>query len=199
MIWNRAWRTPSRPRAAEGAARGEDSQLRHGALRFGLLVLVLAVLWGLWEGWHWIGTHYDLTWPFPVNDITMPHLHRIVQALFQPAQVNGPWLIDILWHASLFTAKEALVGFALGARVRVRGRGAALAVALDRARRDPLRRRLADRAAARDRADGRRRARHEGRHRLGLGRDPRRVPDLLPGHDQRPARPRLGRPARASS
>ena len=83
--------------------------------RAGLLVLVLAVLWGMWEGWRWIGTHYRLTWPFPVNDVTMPHLHRIVQALFQPAQVNGPWLIDILWHASLFTAKEAAVGFALGA------------------------------------------------------------------------------------
>ena len=55
----------------------------------------------------------------------MPHLHRIVQALFEPAQVNGPWLIDILWHASLFTAKEALLGFAIGALVRLRDRGAA--------------------------------------------------------------------------
>src|SRR6266511_737627 len=81
------------------------------------LVAVLAALWGLWEGWHWIGTHFDLTWPFAVNDITMPHLHRIVQALFEPAQVNGPWLIDILWHASLFTAKESAVGFALGALI----------------------------------------------------------------------------------
>src|SRR5581483_1278113 len=96
------------------------------ALRRGsLLVLVLAVLWGLWEGWHWIGTHFALTWPFEVNDVTMPHLHRIVQALFQPAQVNGPWLIDILWHAALFTAKESAVGFALGAAI-----GFAIAVVL---------------------------------------------------------------------
>jgi NitT/TauT family transport system permease protein len=85
------------------------------AKRAGLLVLVLAVLWGLWEGWHWVGTHFHLTWPFPVNDTTMPHLHRIVHALFQPAQVEGPLLITILWHSSLFTAKEALVGFAIGA------------------------------------------------------------------------------------
>jgi NitT/TauT family transport system permease protein len=93
--------------------------------RIGFFVIVLAVLWGVWEGWHWIGTHYHLTWPFPVNDVTMPHLHRIVQALFQPAQVNGPWLIDILWHASLFTAKEALLGLALGAVI-----GFSIAVAL---------------------------------------------------------------------
>src|SRR5262245_34516695 len=80
---------------------------RDAAVRVALLVVVLAVLWGLWEGWRWIGTHFELTWPFPVNNVTMPHLHRIVEALFQPAQTNGPWLIDILWHASLFTAKEA--------------------------------------------------------------------------------------------
>ena len=70
-----------------------------------------------------------LTWPFPVNDVTMPHLHRIVQALFEPAQVNGPWLIDILWHASLFTAKECVVGFLLGALI-----GFAIAVALSQSR-----------------------------------------------------------------
>src|SRR5690348_6388685 len=76
---------------------------------------VLGVLWGLWEGWHWIGTHFKLTWPFPVNDVTMPHLHRIVQALFQPAQANGPSLLHVLLNASAFTAKEAALGFALGA------------------------------------------------------------------------------------
>jgi len=99
--------------------------LRRGAL----LVVVLAALWGLWEGWHWVGTHFALTWPFTVNDITMPHLHRIVQALFQPAQVNGPWLLQILWHASLFTAKESAVGLALGAAI-----GFAIAVVLSQSR-----------------------------------------------------------------
>jgi len=99
--------------------------LRRGAL----LVVVLAALWGLWEGWHWVGTHFALTWPFTVNDITMPHLHKIVQALFQPAQVNGPWLLQILWHASLFTAKESAVGLALGAAI-----GFAIAVVLSQSR-----------------------------------------------------------------
>jgi NitT/TauT family transport system permease protein len=78
-------------------------------------LLVLGVLWGAWELWHWIGTRYRLTWPFPVNDVTMPHLHRIAQALFQPAQANGPSLLHVLVNASLFTAKEASLGFALGA------------------------------------------------------------------------------------
>ncbi|HET8895364.1 MAG TPA: ABC transporter permease subunit [Gaiellaceae bacterium] len=90
---------------------------------------MLAALWGLWEGWHWIGTHFALTWPFTVNDVTMPHLHRIVQALFQPAQVNGPWLLTILWHASLFTAKESILGLAIGGVV-----GFAIAVVLSQSR-----------------------------------------------------------------
>ena len=97
--------------------------------RAGTFVVLLGTLWGLWEGWHWIGTHFNLTWPFAVNDTTMPHLHRVVQALFQPTQINQPWLITILWHYSLFTAKEAAVGFALGAVV-----GFAIAVALSQSR-----------------------------------------------------------------
>src|SRR5438105_11579276 len=91
--------------------------LRRGARRAALLVVVLAVLWGLWEGWRGLGVHYGITWPFPVNDVTMPHLHSIVAELFQPSRVNGPLLITVLWHASLFTAKEAAAGFALGAVV----------------------------------------------------------------------------------
>jgi len=97
--------------------------------RAALLLVVLAVLWGIWEGWHWIGTRFALTWPFTVDDVTMPHLHRIVQALFQPAQVNGPWLLTILWHASLFTAKESLMGLAIGGIV-----GFAIAVVLSQSR-----------------------------------------------------------------
>jgi len=93
--------------------------------RIGMLVLLLAVLWGLWEGWRYVGIELDLTWPFPVNDTTMPHLHDIVHALFQPAQVNGPWLLTLLWHDSLFTLKESVLGFVLGTIV-----GFAIAVVL---------------------------------------------------------------------
>lgn len=99
--------------------------MKTAARQAGLLAIVLSALTGLWEGWHWIGTRFHLTWPFTVDDVTMPHLHRIVQALFEPAQVNGPWLIEILWHASLFTAKESVVGLVLGAVI-----GFAIAVVL---------------------------------------------------------------------
>jgi NitT/TauT family transport system permease protein len=98
---------------------------RQAAQRIGMLVLLLALLWGLWEGWRYLGTELDVTWPFPVNDTTMPHLHDIVHALFQPAQVNGPWLLTILWHDSLFTLKESVLGFLIGAAV-----GFAIAVVL---------------------------------------------------------------------
>ena len=103
--------------------------MRNAGKRVGVFVLVLGVIWALWEGWHWIGTRFKLTWPFPVNNVTMPHLHKIVEALFQPAQVNGPWLIQILWHNSLFTAKECVLGFLIGAIV-----GFLIAVALSQSR-----------------------------------------------------------------
>jgi NitT/TauT family transport system permease protein len=110
-------------------ARAGGARLRSLAGRGAMLLVVLGTLWGLWEGWHWIGTHFHLTWPFTVDDVTMPHLHRILQALFEPAQANGPWLIDILWHASLFTAKESAVGLLIGAVV-----GFAIAVVLSQSR-----------------------------------------------------------------
>ena len=67
--------------------------MRNALGRVGVFVLVLAVLWGLWEGWHAIGTELDLKWPFPVNDTTLPHVHTIVKALFEPSRTDGPLLI----------------------------------------------------------------------------------------------------------
>lgn len=85
--------------------------------RVALFPVVLAALWGLWEGYRaiWIATGW--TWPFAVSDLTLPHLHAIVAQLFEPSRVNGPSLIHVLFDASLFTAKEAAVGFAIGASV----------------------------------------------------------------------------------
>jgi NitT/TauT family transport system permease protein len=82
-----------------------------------LFVLVAAVLWGFWEGYRWLWTHEGWSWPFIVNDTSMPHLHSIFQALFDHARPGdvGPRLITILLESALFTAKEAAVGFALGA------------------------------------------------------------------------------------
>ena len=50
-----------------------------------MLVLVLAILWGLWEGYRWLWIREGWTWPFVVDDITMPPLQNIFGALFDPA------------------------------------------------------------------------------------------------------------------
>src|SRR2546423_8271064 len=80
-------------------------------------MLVLAMLWGLWEGYRWLWMREHWTWPFVVDDTSMPHLHRIFEALWAHARPGavGPRLITLLLKAALFTAKEAAVGFALGA------------------------------------------------------------------------------------
>ena len=85
--------------------------------RVALFVVVLGSLWGLWEGYRSLWIHQGWTWPFVVDNTTMPHIHDIFAALGRPSQTGGPLLGTLLWHAALFTAKEAAVGFALGAVV----------------------------------------------------------------------------------
>ncbi|HWQ25096.1 MAG TPA: ABC transporter permease subunit [Gaiellaceae bacterium] len=104
--------------ASAAGARGTlgRGRLRNAAERAGLFLAVLAVLWGLWEGFRAFGEAVDLrAGQFVVNDRTMPHLHDIVAQLFEPSRRNGPLLIGVLWDAALFTAKEAAAGFLLGA------------------------------------------------------------------------------------
>lgn len=86
-------------------------------VRLGTLALVLAGLWGVWEGYRWVWIETGWTRPFVVDSTTLPHLHDIVGALFERTREGGPLLIDLLFHAALFTAKEAAVGFAIGATV----------------------------------------------------------------------------------
>src|SRR3954468_7260797 len=83
--------------------------------RAATVALTLLALWGLWELLRWIWVREAWTWPLSVNATTMPHIHTICQALFDPASSQGPLLITILLHAAWFTAKEALVGFPPGA------------------------------------------------------------------------------------
>ena len=97
-------------------SRGRRSdRLAHAAGRAALFVAVLATLWGLWEGYRWLWMRQRWSWPFVVSETSMPHLHDVVHALFQPARFQGPLLISVLLKAAAFTAKEAAVGFALGA------------------------------------------------------------------------------------
>src|SRR6188472_2476385 len=93
--------------------------------RLATFVLVIAVLWGGWEGYKWLWETTGWTWPFVVDDTTMPHIHDILNAFREPVTAGGPALIHPLLDAAWFTAKEALAGFVLGALF-----GFALAVAL---------------------------------------------------------------------
>src|SRR5688500_17917097 len=83
----------------------------------GASALVLGVFWAVWEAYKWIGERAGITWPFEVNERTMPHIHEMVGQLFEPSRRNGPLLIDVLLDAAAFTAKEAAAGFLLGAAV----------------------------------------------------------------------------------
>jgi len=98
--------------------------------RAGLTVAVFGGLWAFWEAFKWVGETTGLKLgQFTVNDRTLPHLHDIIGQLFEPSRRNGPLLIEVLWDAALFTAKEAAVGFFLGASI-----GFALAVILAHSR-----------------------------------------------------------------
>jgi NitT/TauT family transport system permease protein len=104
--------------AVKHAHAGPEDRIRDAGIQVGLFLAVLAGLWALWEGFKWFGETTELTLgTFQVNDRTFPHLHDIVQTLFEPSRRNGPLLIDILVDAALFTAKEAFVGFLIGATV----------------------------------------------------------------------------------
>ena len=89
----------------------------HGARRVGLVVAGIVAFWALWEGYLWFGKTVGITWPFPVNETNMPHIHDMLNALTKPLQPGGPPLIQEEWHWALFTAKEALLGFVIGGLV----------------------------------------------------------------------------------
>jgi NitT/TauT family transport system permease protein len=85
--------------------------------RIVMLPVVLAFLWVFYEGYRWIWLQTGWTRPFRVNDYTMPHLVDVVGQLGVRTHEGGPYLGVLLWHAALFTAKEAALGFAFGALV----------------------------------------------------------------------------------
>ena len=96
-------------------SRPRRPALVRAAGRAGLALAVVAVLVGLWELYHWVWTTTGWTWPFVVDDTSMPHVWTIFKAFGQPAQVNQPPLIHVLLHKTAFTAKEAAAGFGVGA------------------------------------------------------------------------------------
>ena len=82
--------------------------------RVAVFIIVLGGVCALYTGYRQLYISTGWTKPFPVDDITMPSLWSIVSALFDPVQADGQLLISLLFHAALFTAKEAVVGFVIG-------------------------------------------------------------------------------------
>jgi NitT/TauT family transport system permease protein len=89
------------------------SSARGAVPRAATTVGVLLLLWGFWELYRWTWIETGWTWPFPVNDTTLPHVHTIVGALGKHTSA-GPLLITVLLKSAWFTAKEAMIGFAAG-------------------------------------------------------------------------------------
>jgi NitT/TauT family transport system permease protein len=88
--------------------------VRTAGKRVALTLGVLLALWALWEGYRGLWVWAGWSWPFAVDSTTMPHIHSMVGALFEPSRLNGPILISLLGKSALFTAKEAFAGFVLG-------------------------------------------------------------------------------------
>ena len=197
---NTRWRRWPRP-ARRAPRTGLRCDARPRASRS--FVVVLAALWGLWEGYRWLWIHEGWTWPFVVDDTTMPHLHDIFAALWGSASPGGvgPRLITILVQG------RALHREGGGGRLRASARSSASRSASLLAHFRLLQRGLA--AVHRRLADGpdprvapmvvvwANPKLPSGLQGLGRGRRDRRVPDLLPGDGQHAPRPAVGRPARA--
>src|SRR6266480_753771 len=115
--------------AVERPSRTWRGGASSGAKRAALVVAGLAVFWGLWELYRYVGERAGITWPFRVDGTNMPHIHDMLSALTKPLQPGGPLLIQLEWHWALFTAKEALLGFALGGLI---GFGLAVVIAHSR-------------------------------------------------------------------
>jgi NitT/TauT family transport system permease protein len=54
---------------------------------------------------------------FNLDYLTLPHVGDIANALFEPVQEGKPALVQLLLEKSLYTMREAMVGFALGAGI----------------------------------------------------------------------------------
>src|SRR5437764_12638444 len=107
--------------AAELTVERRTEVIRRAAARVGTSILVLAALWCLWEGYRWLWIHEGWTWPFVVNDTTMPHLHDIFASLWGKASPGGagPRLITVVMNGARFTAQEPAARLELCIRGRI--------------------------------------------------------------------------------
>ncbi len=80
-------------------------------------LVILFTLISAWEVYKAVWTQLQWEWPIRSNNAVMPHVWDIISRLFKPANnaVGSDMLLLILVESSLFTLREALLGFALGA------------------------------------------------------------------------------------
>lgn len=75
---------------------------------------VLAALIVAWELYKVVWTAAGWITPVRPNNVTMPHTWDMFTRLFSPVRRGGELLILLLLEASLFTLREAFVGFVVG-------------------------------------------------------------------------------------
>lgn len=115
-----------------GGSRRRASIVR-GLQQVGTILLGIALLVAVWEGYKafgawtggtWPGTERDL--PVPSDNLNMPHSYDIVKQLFEPVTRRAEeTLLMFLFKSAWFTFKMAFLGFVIGTIV-----GLALAVVM---------------------------------------------------------------------
>jgi NitT/TauT family transport system permease protein len=118
--------------AVEGVRPARAPRPSGGRLRVALAwLLIVVVLLIAWEGAKWLfgdpwrihasllGLPIDIEHDPPfeariATDLSLPHVWEVLGAFVEPAQRNGPPLGAILVGQTLFTFREALIGFAVG-------------------------------------------------------------------------------------
>jgi len=117
-----------RKQAMMGSTKHSASLSLPGPLRNVLSFLLVLVLLGVaWEGLKWIGGDpwFPDANPFGIahtppfrfkiaSNLNLPHLWDIAEAFGNPSRRNGPPLSTVLLEASIYTFREAVVGFLLG-------------------------------------------------------------------------------------
>lgn len=106
-----------------GAASRRSSALARRVLRKVVVLAVAVVVVGsVWTGYKAVGDATDGTWPgtsidLPVktDDTTLPAFTDILTRPFEPQRANDETLLwKTIYDASVFTFKEAVVGFGAG-------------------------------------------------------------------------------------
>ncbi len=98
----------------EATIRNDTIDSTQALLRFGALRTIstfVAVLVGLAVIWQSVKALFNL------DNRILPNIAGIFNALFTPIQQGKPLLAQILLNSSLFTLREAALGFALGASI----------------------------------------------------------------------------------